>query len=286
MSTYRRKLMMATQQISSTANTFGGLMLCSLPLRYSGGTYMIYTSDTWTSNTFEDNNITQNTRIDNSTYHGWRDIGAYFDSSGSNFSSSKIEIDNNGNRISYNGYNDWRVPKPVDFFKMLPTISTTGFENEFTGSTRPGSTISGTNNTILFVKVLVSGHPYGEYGFDGNDLVGNAIILFPDNKTISTSTITNLVSANSSTAFFSANTLTQVQLQEYINAGCSILPMIGFLDIPGGWYEWCGSIYHYEIFTSQRTSNGLYSLNINNSNISISVSENGPLRPVYLVRDA
>lgn len=101
----RRRMMAPKDKIYS----FGGLMIAPAPLYYNGSTFVIKDND-WNHSSFGSIRGKSN----GSYYFNFIDIGSYFDSRGSSFSHYSGNINNNGNKVSYGGYDNWRVPTRIE----------------------------------------------------------------------------------------------------------------------------------------------------------------------------
>ena len=143
-------------------STFAGIMIAPAPLYYNGTNFEIREEDDWSSNSYGGAHGLQA-----GSYNFTKaQLGKYFDSRGASYDGN-TSINNFGNKITYDRYNDWRVPREDEWVAIL-------------GTTRPGSTVNGTPNVHWAWAAIPDGSD------DGNtQLYG--VLLFPDNKTISVS---------------------------------------------------------------------------------------------------
>ena len=90
----------AAVDIKPKCPSFGGLMIAPGPLIYENGAFCI-SPDTYVSSY---NSIYG--KNEGSTYFSFVELGQYFDSRGSSFGATDGNINNNGSKISFDGYND------------------------------------------------------------------------------------------------------------------------------------------------------------------------------------
>lgn len=239
--------------------TFGGLMIAPAPLYYNGTTYVIKDDD-WNHHSY--NSVYGKNA--GSYYHTFVDLGQYFDSRGNSFSESSGSIDNNGNKVTYDGYNDWRLPTK-DEFRNLVQVS-------YPGPYRSGSVINGTY-TCLYALIQLTGVSY-----INSTPVG--LLLIPDGKTMTGMSRT----FTWNTAKTTGNTgVTAAQLQEYLDKGCVFLPLCGWRSA----YSWSSNEAMCWSATQENSSNA-YRLYFYGSSIQYtgSTNKNTMVHSVRLVRSA
>ena len=167
---------------------FGGLMIAPSNLFYDGSSfYMPY--DDWNHSSYSSSLYG---KVSGSSFFNWVEVGSYFDSSGSSFTSSKTSI-NNANRISYGGYSDWRVPTKAECDIIMTTSP----------GVRTGSTVNG-NANMHWVRVNAGGI--------------SGLLIFPDGKTITGASVSNMDSSGSS-----PSSITASDLDDYLSQGCAFL---------------------------------------------------------------
>ena len=208
--------------------TFGGLMIAPAPLYYNGTTFEIKDDD-WNHDSY--NSVYGKNA--GSYYFNFIELGQYFDADGASFSTSSRSIDNT-NKISYNGYNDWRVPTRPEWLTI-----TTGASP---GTSRTGSTVNGT-----------SGVKYAFLQLTGVTHAGNStpcgLLLFPDDRVISGKTL----KYTNNNGFTSS--VTGSELQNYLDQGCVFLPFSGINT--DAWY-YPGTYGYYWSATYSITSDAYH----------------------------
>lgn len=241
--------------------SFGGVMIAPAPLYYNGSTFVIKDDD-WNHESW--GSASGNTS--GSYYFSFKDIGPFFSSTGSWTSSTNSNIDNLGNKVSYGGYNDWRVPTPAEWQTII-------------GTSRAGSTVNGnTSKHYSFIRLTGVTHagnssPYGVLLFPDNEMITGVTLNGFDNTTI-TSNITN------------------DQLNDYLNQGCAFLPASGWRYRSSGSWERGGQNTYYWS-TAKNSNTTAQALRIATSggtsltfSTSVNCSTNGYYVPVRLVRTA
>ena len=206
-----------------TKGPFGGLWIAPANLSYDGtdfvinqNSYMnpatgetITITDTWKSSSY--NSIKGKTA--GSYYFTYIELGTYFDSRGASFTSSSGAIDNNGNKVSFDGHDNWRLPTMADWFTL-----TTGASP---GVARPGSTVNGTTGAKY---ALINGIS----GVTNNGSAVMCLLLFPDDEIITGKALTGINNTTATTGF------TESDLNSYLDQGCAVL-MSGFPSSSTSW---------------------------------------------------
>lgn len=186
----------ASKSSNSKLPSFAGLNIAPAPLYYGANGFEIKDED-WNHDSY---NVAYG-KTEGSYYFNIENLGQYFDSSGSSWDGSR-DIDNT-NKISYKGYDDWRIPTYNELLSWSDT-------------SRSGSTINNISNCcyamIRLVNVTHAGSttPYG-------------LLLFPDNVSI-TATRTFDVNCNGTN---NNGNVTSEQLSEYLTQGCIFIPASG-----------------------------------------------------------
>lgn len=245
---------------SSELGVFAGLNISSAPLYYNGSAYVIKDDD-WNHTSW---NSTYG-KSSGSYYHNYVNLGQFFDSRGSSFSTYSGNINNAGSLVTYGDYNDWRMPTQADYQAII-------------GTSRAGSTINGT-----------SGRRYAVIRLTGVSFAGTTtpagLLLAPDGKTMTG--ISKTLSWNS-VSYFSSNTgVTSAQLNEYLNQGCVFIPCGGdFYN--SSWMN--GGSAGPTLTATQSASSKCYYLDINGQQsilrVSDEVDKSSCYTMIYLVRTA
>lgn len=248
--------------VADPVYTFGGLMISSGPLKYSGGTFVL--EDDWNHDSY--NSIYG---LNEGSYvFNWEQLGKYFDSSGSSFSiTNRVSIDN-ANKIVWGGYNDWRLPTVTELQTIVTTLV----------ATRPGSTVNGAaNKHYALIRLTGVSHggtstPYG-------------LLLFPDNCTITGKSLSGIDNTTIT------SNVTESELNIFLQQGCSFLPGSGYLSsnyYGDSWSTDCGGYYSSTYYNYQNNYHYCYRLYFS-SYPSVSVSSgsgNALYYSVRLVRNA
>lgn len=210
--------------------TFAGLQIAPSPLHWNGTTFEI-PDDDWNHDSYGAGYGTGENDNDDSYYFTYKELGKFFDSRGENFGETGYPIrtfDNNNQKISYHGYNDWRVPTVDEWANIF------GY-NPWTK--RQGSTVNGSSNG-RFKLIQLTGVSHA------GTTTPNGVLLFPDGQTITGVDLGTLNVYSSS-----VSGITAAQLQNYLDQGCAFLPASGaFTEFEifqyGGvnGYYWSGSV--------------------------------------------
>lgn len=180
--------------------TFGGLTISPAPLYYGPNGFEIKDDD-WNHNSYR----TKYGTNDGSYYFSIEQLGKYFDSKGSSYM-GQASIDNKGNRISYKGKNDWRLPTSAEFSSLV--------------SNRDGGTVNG-NTGKHYSRCDIT-----DVKFNNKNVTG--ALFFPD-KEINGATL-NGYDNNVRTE------LTNEELNVYLNQGCIFIPNFEFYGT-GSWTD-------------------------------------------------
>ena len=191
-----------------TPITFGGLQIAPGPLYYDGTSYAIY--DDWNHDSY--NSIYGKTA--NSTYFSFIEMGQLFEKA--DFSMSDGDITNELDPLD-----GWRLPTDDEWTTIVGI-----------GTPRPGSKVNDiTSCKYVHVEITNASHA----GL--SNTIG--ILLFPDNKTITGATLTD-INQNKQTA-----AITNEELNNYLEQGCVFLPGSGYynnnynswsIHLNGGYY--------------------------------------------------
>ena len=229
---------------------FGGLNIAPAPLYYNGSTFEIKDTE-WNHDSYQ----TYYGKTSGSYYFGYVELGQYFDSRGNSFSTSSGSIDNNGNKISCVGHNDWRLPTFSDW-------------NIIIGTSRAGSSVNGNSGSRYAIIQLEGINHAGS-----NTPIG--LLLFPDSKTITGKTLSGINNTTCTTG------VTGSELNNYLDQGCVFIPASGcFLD---GHSDYGGNTGFY---WSTYQSGWAYTLKFNSSLVQAdyTISMTQPHMPARLVR--
>lgn len=207
-----------------TFASFAGLNIAPANLYYNGSTFEIKDSD-WNHDSF--NSVYG--KNEGSYYFTALEVGQFFDSRGSDYSTSSGNIDNNGNNISFAGYDDWRIPTKAELITL--TTGSIGVN-----ALRPGSSVNGTNGA-KYALIQLTGVTHA-----GNS-TPSGLLIFPDDLTITGKTLDGI--NNNSPTF----DVTASELQEYLDQGCAFLPMSSIND-NGDWQPFGGAAGAYLSATS------------------------------------
>lgn len=242
-----------------TLYPFGNVNIAPAPLYYNGTTFVIKDSD-WNHDSYS----STYSRAAGSYYFSYVELGQFFDSRGGSFSTSSGSIDNNGNKVSYAGYDDWRMPTRAEWCTL-----TTGASP---GSPRDGSTVNG-NSGSKFAIIQLDGVPHA----GSSSPVG--LLIFPDGETITGKALSGINNTTRTTG------VTGPELQNYLNQRCVFLPASGYY-YNGSWHNG-GSIGDYWSATEYNSGYG-YILYFISGSFTPSGYDSKALNyfPVRLVRDA
>ena len=187
-----------------------------------------------------------------STYFSYDELVKTFDSEGD----PEVPIDNGGLKLSYNGFDDWRMMTYEDVQKL------------FNPELREGSTVNGTQNVLYaVVKVNDNGDQGTVSSFRGGDNFGIGVLLFPDGMTIngvSVDNVTNIFPINDYIGNISDSAtyweiyingdngipeLTTDEINEYTSQGCVFLPSLGAYEerTTGDYANWWGNEDEYNL---------------------------------------
>ena len=222
---------------ASTIYRFAGLELTQGPLYYGTNGYEI--KNTWNTTSYN----TSYGKTSGSTFFNFLDLGELFESS--IFSTSDGSIDNELDPLG-----GWRLPTSSEWSSII-------------GTTRSGATV---NNT--------SGQHYAVLQLTGVSYAGSStptgILLFPDDTTITGTTLANTDSSTPNTG------ITSSQLDEYLNQGCVFLPA-------GGYYSssWSSNGEYWSSSEYDTTDGNFFAFAGN----TISNTDKEDYLPVHLVRD-
>lgn len=235
--------------------TFGGLNISSGALKYIGGTYVL--DDSWIHSGYGSTYGMSN----NSYYHRFNDLGKFFDSRGNTFSTSQTDIDNNGSRVSWGGYDDWRLPTSAELSKLITTSA----------GVRTGSTVNGSANKH-YALIQLTGVSHA------GTTTPNGLLLFPDGKTITGKTLSGMDNTTQTTG------VTAAQLQTYLDQGCAFFPASGMY---GGSFA-NGGVFGFYLCSSGSNANYRYYLVFGAGWMDVSNDGNrsSEYATVRLVRDA
>ena len=192
----------STEAIASNVQeplaSFGGLNIAPGNLMWNGSTFVI--ENDWNRESFDEVYGLNN----GSYYFSFIDLGKYFDSRGNSFSVTSGDIDNNGNKVSWGGYNDWRLPTYTEWCTIITGDSP--------GTSRAGSTVNGVSGA-RYAIIKLEGIPSFCYW---TTLTG--LLLFPDNKVITGKSLDGV------NAGYCTWHVTSSELQVYLSQGCAFLP--------------------------------------------------------------
>ena len=180
---------------------FGDLKIAPGPLYYGADGYEI--KDGWNYSSY---NSVYGKAV-GSTYFNFLELGELFEKTG--FTTSDEDIEN-----CLDPLDGWRLPTKSEWENII-------------GTTRAGSTVNGTASChwvgIYLSDVVHAGasNPFG-------------ILIFPDGETINGDALVSIDTMDAAVK----TTLTQVQLNTYLNQGCVFLPTSGEYYAPGtSWYN-------------------------------------------------
>ena len=193
--------------------TFGGFMISPGPLHYSSANGFELIDDDWNHHSYDG----AYGKTNGSYYFNYEELGQYFDSRGTSFpaTSQDAEIDNNGNKISYGGYDDWRMPTEEEadiIFDMSSSVA------------RTGATINGVSGCKWAIVDIQDSNIDNKWG------TTLGVLLAPDNLTLTSMSKTYAWQANSNN---SSNWTTIAEVNEYVDAGCALIPAFGVVSNTG-----------------------------------------------------
>lgn len=186
---------------------FGGYMIAPSNVYFGWRTSVM--SDSWNRSNDEGFYGYTDSRPSNSQYITFSELYG----SGWVNSDRTVYFSGLSNRRTYGRYSDWRVPTDTEMTTIL--------DGPRTGSTVNG--ISGCKRCFIRISDLTYA--------DINPASG--VLIFPDNYIISGS----VINSNNSNSTF---TLTNSQLEEYIDQGCAFLPDSGWFEVGSGWGNYGG----------------------------------------------
>lgn len=235
-------------------------MIAPAPLKYTGSTFAIVDDD-WNHESWG----TVYGMNEGSYYFSFIDLGKCFDSEETSFSNSSGNI-NADNRISYGGYNDWRLPTYDEVLMLLTSSS----------AIRIGSTVNGSENKHYAIVNL----PGTNFANSGENYF-YGLLIFPDNKIITGKAFTVLDSNTITDGFVVSD------IDEYISQGCAFIPAAGrFMSAFSNWWNGQSGLY----WTSTESTSDYTkacSFQFNYQGLSYSSNSSKELyMPVRLVRDA
>ena len=247
--------------------TFGGLMIA--PLYYSSMNGFEIKDDDWNHDSYN----TVYGKNDGSYFFNFVEVGQFFDADGESFSAMSGDIDNTI-KISYGGYDDWRVPT----LDELCTFTT----GDSPGTSRTGSMVNG-NAGSKFAIIQLTGVTHA------GSSTPAGLLLFPDGNTITGKVLSSINNGTSCTTG-----VTGSELQAYLNQGCVFLPASG-METSHLWWgngvacEYLSSTSLGENTAMRRMDCGFY-IDGNDQeawlSFDIAQSKSGCYFSVRLVRDA
>lgn len=139
---------------------FNGIMVCPY--------FLTYTSDGFAVSDKMYLAPTEHVGREAGSYHfNYEDVGKYFDSAGESYVASKSDPIDNANKISYGGYDNWRLMTFDDMWKLIA-----GSGSIYSPTYRQGSSVNGS-----------SGKKYALITFtDGDNLHQQGALFFPDSN--------------------------------------------------------------------------------------------------------
>ena len=237
--------------------SFGGVAIAPTQLFYDGETFHIGAPAPESIDSGDDSGELRN---DNDGYFGW-DLNSYndvyglepgstyfsyddlvqtFDSDGD----PEVPIDNEGLKLSYNGFDDWRMMTYDDIQKF------------FNPELREGSTVNGTPNVLYAIVKVNDVEDQGILSsFSGGENFGMGILMFPDGLTINGASVDDTVNlfgtmdesdatyGYEGTRFYEqpqfVPELKTEDINEYVSQGCIFLPSLGHYEY--GSQSWWGN---------------------------------------------
>lgn len=240
----------------SSVFSFGGIAITPGPLYWSGGIFNIapaWNDPSWVSlaNTSYGSIYGRN---EGSVYFALSDMASIFDSKGEGWEDTfknqsgygSFDIDNSGT-VSYGDY-DWRMITKTE----ARLLTGTAYDDNWNPITRSGSTVNGTAG-CYWADVRVT----SDTAFINNR---KGVLLFPDDVVMTGAD----VSCNSSTGG-PGTTLTEAQVDAYVQQGCVFLPCWGqrYMDTSGDLWNDCKwstnpIAYGNAVFSTKIDLNGGY----------------------------
>jgi len=242
--------------------SIAGLMIAPAPLHYSSANGFEIIDDDW--NHFS----SLYGKVDGSYDFCYEEVGQYFDSRGTSFEAFANTdfdgnypiIDNNGNRVSYGGYDDWRMLTTDDYLKIF--------------GTRTGATINGVSGCKWVIVDVQDVNNDGKWG----TMIG--LLLAPDDlvlDSMSASYAWQQYSNNSS------NLTNTTVVNEYVDAGCAFIPGFGWKSSTGSQID-IDDVAYFAL-TSSFSSTSWYVVNIQYNRYFIDYIPKSYYIPIRLVRD-
>ena len=194
---------------------FGKMWIAPGPLYYDGTKFII--KDEFRNHILDDwadyyGYSTYHGLVEGSYYFNFLELGRYFDSRGNAFGLDSGSIDNKGRKVSYGGYDDWRVPTEWELRAL------------YNLTYRNGSTVNGNAQYVHSAcQLYPTGNRWG-WGYGRN-----VLIWFPDNEIINVNT-ENQKLVNKNWAKADENTLDTESLIKYLDQGCVVMPAMGRAD--------------------------------------------------------
>ena len=188
--------------------SFGGLEIAPGNLYYLDGEYRIPENWRYLDDVC-DNNLYGN--VDGSYFFEFCELGKYFDSRGSSFNYMTGSIDNMGQKVSFGGYDDWRIPT-LSEWKLIFTRNS---------SERPGSVVNGYPN-VHFSSVIVDDMRYGFFS------KARGYLIFPDNKIFVGESL--VYDYDSYEGMPLPTHLNNDELDAYLAQGCIFLPCASYYN--------------------------------------------------------
>ena len=218
---------------------FGGLEIAPGNLCYDGTTFLI--DGDWSHYSYG----AQHGKVRGSYYFNAPELASFFDSRGDAFDEASGDIDNNGNKVSFGGHDDWRLPTMTELQTLI--------DGRSPGRNRPGSFVNGHSAAMKHKEVRIEGVYLP--GITQETLSG--LLIFPDGEIISGETM-----PSQDNLFH----LTTNQLEEFLEQGCVFLPAYGYFnnDI-NSLYGWQIADNHSGYYYSSSACgkvNGIYSFNL------------------------
>ena len=239
-------LELSMDDMSQAPYTFGGLMVAPCNAMYQNNQIVI-PHDDWNHSSYADVHGLNN----GSYYFTFLEAGMMFDSRGLGFSSSSGNI-RNDRAVSYNGYDDWRIPTRAEWYTLTKGTSP--------GTAREGSVVNGTPGVkyaFIFLPAVAHGPGTDTYG----------LLLFPDGETITGETL--LAASINGGGMSQRTTLTNAQLNVYLEQGCVFLPGTGHYVNNGSRWENGGVMTGFYLTADVYDQMERYYINVWNENFNL-----------------